>query len=441
MKRLIHIYYEIDAGYLWLGVAICIPLGLLAFLLHGSFPLMLLMSNLLNQVGPGRLSKFIRRGLPRIVWVLPVDAAEFGRAWWLASVGIPAICSAGVFVFGAAFADLCGSHSGWRRAGEDAGLILLCLGAAFPLFLWHGHANLKSWARSIWSNPFGVLCGGLIGLASAALLYRLRYSTTVSILCGLGAALTAIGWFCAGEIVKSLACSRRGTARSKEINARPPRELGYGGTPRFLSVTLTRVLLIGLGIAALFAAAGNNSSRSWSERFESGSPVGILFAVIFLLMMLAAALLPQLRVLRTLPISTRKLAALLLGTAILPIAVMAVVTVAAGGWLSGMPAAVIDLDYFLLAAAFAALGISLGVWSGEKYAAVLPGVIGLIPVVLLSFACDLSETPFVVATAGVSIFCVALSFRWTRRDLVQRGSIYRARAAIESGDDWDWSEE
>jgi uncharacterized membrane protein (UPF0136 family) len=443
-------------------------------------------------VGANLVSFDLRRGVLRAVAVLPLTGRQIGRAWWLATVPIPAIALAALLFLGAAI--FCHFHPERPFLANR-----LALAGLFNV----------AWLSTVFTCVFpstGVFgkgrerAGGCVfSLLSMIMLYggmfyfQNAHDTPFkcALLLGVGALLTAVGWFRAERFSPGRAgiqamvpqgkgqrgqqgvvedhlrryealrppatASRlrrwmfdRSMRRMEAMAAGSPRgehhpPSGYGGMPFLIRTTFFRGFLYIAVMVALLALLtrwqrqmmplGTAGDMDIMFNATMGSFMSSWFIVFYSLM----PVLPHLRFLRTLPVSATGLAGVMIGIAVLPLLALGALVAGVAALSAGTPFAVTVLKSYTFMLAPGALCVFFAVWRGigvPAGALVLATLFGffLAPLWLKGYFHQ-TEIPFLQAGLFVAA-CILLALLLTRRAL-QRGSrAYRIQASPMSQHPW-----
>ncbi|HEX7570428.1 MAG TPA: hypothetical protein VF492_07980, partial [Verrucomicrobiae bacterium] len=285
-------------------------------------------------LGAMQLNFDLQRGHSRVLTTLPVTARQIGRAWWIFSVALPALLLAATS--GAAMLLHCAVTA--KGFPTDYFVVMatantLFLGALYFLFVgsfpgWPH--NIFGWLRHIYSIGFLM---GMIFVTPAL-------DTPKGIILLLVAAvLTVIGWFRSEQMVLLRAGFRPGTQLGKRTPGQHKVPAGFGGLPFLWQTLFVRVGY--MGIAAVVWLLGMqllmHGSLKLSPRqlLETTLPAFSSFGFFFMVMFLLLPMIMQLRHLRSLPISTTALAAMLVLLPTVPVLVCGLVWAAFGGGVTG----------------------------------------------------------------------------------------------------------
>ncbi len=387
------------------------------------------------------LTMDLRLGLARALTALPVTTKQIGRALWLASVAIPAL---GLTVIG--FLALLVFSIGANKAMPFGNYLIACVLAAPTLGAMFGATTFTVTAipetlldriRAMFSNVFMMLpIFGLIffdrknpNMTEAGLIFA---ALTI---------LTIIGWFRAEQLVLNRAGFRPASRHPKKQTAQYKTPTGFGGIPFLITKTTGQVLLMYLFMAAFMLAIpmlmeGHRTFQD-SIRINAGGYNLVIFSAWAVGIFQVFHMLIQLRLLRTLPISTTKLAALLV---FLPIASLVLLSIILGAFFFpfiGQPKALEVAATFLTPMTIVSIGIPLVFWLGlERNTMVLIGFVFFLSVTLpIWFGLD--KVPLSLRFAGTA-FLIGASFFVTKYLLARSSKAYRV-LPNPIGNIWGWS--
>ncbi len=410
---------ELIAG--WLGAAG----GSDAFALHLQVGFLM---------GPFLLFLDLQRGLARNLSVLPLCARQIGRAWWLATVAIPAAGCSAVLFSGAGLASLI--HPGYEPAWDRLALSSLCLflwtGTAFPLVtnLFVGMSTHR------WRSRLRTLSGALWGLLLGAgfLLFQdldrepLRLAGFF-VVC---LPATLAGWLRSGRIFEdgpSFCPAAHHLERDPAPGPLPShRPGGHGGLPMLIGHAFLRTFSIGFAVIVLQPLIPLLQGRleTWPRALGASSGVG--FFPFWLIVFFAfSPLLLQWRLMRSLPLSAGRLAAGLLLAALLPVAVLGVLHAGFLGLAVGNTAAQDIATYYLLALATGAFSLLPIAWLGAGALSylLLVGLTIFAQFTPLYLDDSLGPGPALGLTGLVTAVAVTLAFLLTRHALTHTTRAYR----------------
>ncbi len=325
----------------WLWLLSCAGCG---YLVGGGRPLTPDLSNawfpLAIYLGVVQLSVDLQRGdVPRVLRAMPVTARQVGRAWWWASVGLPgvvmAVITGSVFLFASAFGSrpisLVACFNFWLTNALLFGPLFYFLTGLPPA------GSAKGGRFTGWGCLFSLLFVG----STFTMLYFYRLfpppTTRWRVFVAVAALLTVAGWFraeaFAREHLGADSWRRASFANAvrvlRDMGTNPLRGAeGYGGL-RFLFRTIfDRMVLMGLFMVMLMGGAMIvvqffTSAFTDNTLVVDTTTIFVTTQALFWLICwqtTKAAL--HLRFLRTLPVSTTKLAGVLI---LAPVTAMLVV--------------------------------------------------------------------------------------------------------------------
>ena len=368
----------------------------------------------------------LKTGLLRAISTLPLTARQIGRAWWLTGVLVPAVVlSALMFLGGVA------GHFLERVEAFPAGRLAE---ASLFLFLWLGiqpnsyFPSPAPWTKGAWRSRAVLssvlssimVLGGFLYYQDAAK-NPVKFATLV----GLGSLLSLTGWFRAdhlefGSFFNGLPALR---AKASHCPHRVPE--GFGGVRYLIATTCVRVGLMGAGMIAamllLFSGMmlfqGGRGSRSFEFSLAGATPLMLFLGIQFQF----GEVLRQLRLLRTLPVSSTGLAAGFIAIAVLPIAALAPLLAGAVWLIHGGHVAATTLKICILILAPVLLWMSFIVWRVIRVETCIvlgAGAFGgAMALLRWSFSAGYADLPFslVGVIAALSILLSFLLMRWVLR--------------------------
>lgn len=293
-------------------------------------------------------------GCVRVLLSLPFTARQIGRAYWWLCGAVPTILFAVFSGIGSLIISLAGTHGKFLGAWlqmfievpQDTGLhdkfpgmwlvtvlvaSLLC-GSFFWLLSGAIWAAALSRAGEPWRKRWPPqLYACIFAIALAAGIYFLWRSTIsitdkVVIACLFGFVFSVLGWFRAESLFIDHSSSRRDVAAAGETRGKFEPRPGYGGMPYLI----IRVCLFYLAIVAFMTASiiviGNIASwfdhrAKWTDVV---SPVLLGFQIYLFIFCFAQMTIigTHLKFLRSLPMTSRRLAAIILSLAIVPVMIL-----------------------------------------------------------------------------------------------------------------------
>jgi hypothetical protein len=399
--------------------------------------------------GATLLSFDLRRGVLRPVAVLPLTGRQIGRTWWVATVPIPAIALAGLLFAGA---GAC-CHF---RTGHTFPIGRLVMGSLFTL-AWLGiqFTLVFNVTGGLGRNMREFFCNSVVSwltllsyFGSMVLCNNASASHSKSaLLLGVGVWLTVVGWLRADRFDAERAGLFLGRIDAPRIQpdglrltplqpgAAPVQSnvpAGRGGMRFLLETSSVRgfvqiAVMVAL-MGALFAWQSQGLSRPLDVQLivAMGSFMPCWFVVFYQFL----PMLRHLRFLRTLPISTAGLTALLLALAILPLFALGAVAATVGYLAWGTSAALALVNAYTFSLGGVALCVFFAVWRGSGvagYAFILSSLFGfLLAHLSLQTRFHYLERPLTMSGA-VASGCLLLAFVLTRQVLLRSGRSYRTR--------------
>ena len=277
-------------------------------------------------LGVVQLSQDLQRGdVLHVLRAMPVSAKQIGRAWWWASVGVPALVLA--LITGLMFA--CSSFFGSQPVSLIAGFNFwlsnaLLLGALF--FFESGMPALGS-LKTRTPRGWGCLFSLLFGASFFVMIYfyRLFPAQTTSWDCFVAVAsiLTVAGWFRAemfareqlGNIIRPRDHFRNLARSFPGMNLKSTHSMNGRGGLRFLfqtqfvNLALMGLSMVVIGGGVMILTSVLTGALKGNEMLVNTITIGFttqIFAWLICWQTVRAAL--HLRCLRTLPVTTMKLA-------------------------------------------------------------------------------------------------------------------------------------
>lgn len=285
-------------------------------------------------LGPFLLSFDLQRGHSRALLAMPVTVKETARAWWLATVAVPSLALAILTGLGYAIVAMIkpGSISYWAPLNHWL-VDSLLLGFMFfaltglparPGGPSTGRERFRAYAfGALWGLSFAswVLFGNFLSIEKPVALA----------IYALAVILTVIGWFRAETMVIERAGLQDKILASPSAEKPWRGRMGYGGLRYLTAALFQRFMLMGLWMFLMCSvvfwfinlSSGKHTGQHTSEFADSYSFVHIFsFQLLWIMSFQILPVVFHLRVLRTLPVSSTRLAALLIFT---PVAAMLLV--------------------------------------------------------------------------------------------------------------------
>jgi hypothetical protein len=402
-------------------------------------------------------------GCPRVLASLPFTARQIGRAYWWLSVAAPTLLIAVFSGIGILIVSRAGTHAKY-------------LGTWFALFVATGPQDqfLGIWLEMVLAG--GLLCGSFFWVLSGATwantlvrageprlkrfsrqfcacafalalfggIYFLFYKSNIS-LAGkgviaylFGLLFSVLGWFRAESLFIDTA-SRWGVAGAGISRGKSEPRSGYGGVPYLI----IRFCLFYLSMAALFIAfsIGMTGIMVWLDGdhwSDIVSPalweIQLLLPICFFQTMLLGT---HLKLLRSLPLTSKQFAATILGLAILPVLIFG------GLWIlfllmePGVLSAMSVLKFLLLDLSAVCVLTTGVIWYNEKHfkritGVVLAWIVSMLPLIYQLATASTGGLPIwiIIFIPVLSIF-IALFI--IRRLLEKNEMTYRIKFELPAG--------
>jgi hypothetical protein len=380
------------------------------------------------------LSFDLQRGIARTVASLPLTNRQIGRAWWLATVAIPAVALAALLFGGAATAHLVKPHEAFSTdwLTMTSIIVLLWLGTGFAFIF---NTSATGWYGGWWNRARNILFGAVWGVMIGGGIWIFGDMSNSPVKSAgffvIGTALTALGWFRAEQFALGRASFRLGTQTAGGKRASVHKPGGYGGIPLLISGTFVPAFMMGVAMLTLMPLIMSLQGhlKSWRQAVELLNGMGF-FPFWFIIFFMLVPVFMQLRYLRSLPISTTRLAAVMILMVVLPLVALGAVSATVTGLTIGMPAAATVVKSYALTLAPATLTVSFLVWQGTGTPAFLLMLFVMItaqsvPLWLAVFF-HRSEMPASLAGA-IAVTYILVSFLLTRWMLLRSSQAYRVQ--------------
>ncbi|MEI9960848.1 MAG: hypothetical protein WDM76_06855 [Limisphaerales bacterium] len=316
----------------------------------------------------GFLSMFdLQRGAVRTLTILPLTMKQIGRALWLASVLLPglALLIIGILAF-FIFSSATNKTSSFENYFTNWILSTLYLGAIFgarTLMTTGMSDTFVDRIRTLLPNLlFAFALFGLFFLQMQTLIVTKATMIFIAYLI-----LFIVGWFRAETLVVNRAGFHLAAQPSKKQPVQYKISKGFNGIPFLMITTLTRTLLLWLAIIAFMAlfAMLQGQAASLEEFLNHLTPMttnGFIFW--WIIAFQTFPILMHLRFLRTLPLSTTKLAIVLIGLPMLSMLILAIIFISLTIPIASVSKSFETAGNFLMPMAFIAWCIPLAVWQG-----------------------------------------------------------------------------
>ena len=311
-------------------------------------------------------------GYPRILLSLPFTARQIGRAVWWTGVGVPALLFA--LFSGVGVLILC-------RAGTQGRFLELWIKMVFGVGLFSGSifwfcSGPPSLQGGPWRKRFLVLYSwaflfGLVG--GIYLLYKSAISieskSVIAYFWGL--VFTVPGWLRAEGLVVDYGSYRRETAGAGHGRGKFKPRSGFGGAPYLLMrffASYLRFALIVLPILVVGSIWINHRFSPGDFVSKEGLPLQIGFQLWFYVMCIfqTITLGANLKLLRSMPLTSIQLSATILSLMLLPILILAGLCIPLFLMKLGLPAVFSLLKCYLLGLLPVCVITTASVWNSEK---------------------------------------------------------------------------
>ncbi len=436
MTRLILDYYRRWSLVLAIGAAVQLSLGWWTAV-EAKTPVEFTAMVIPLCVGEILVLLDMARGMFRVVATLPLTPRQIGRSWWLANVLIPAVTLIALLFLGAGVAVICRPDQAFplHRLSMASLFTALWLGVLFHLF-FPGSGKFGAWWQRIFLALLTVVF--VLWMVFRALSSFLGYllspdaaknPVNLAIFLAGGTFLTFLGWFRAGRFDPAWAQSRGlksacGTTRFRltplpTAPHQPPE--GYGGILFLLRATFIDRFLVCVASAIGFLIFVWSAPRFAGLQSQISLRDGLVIFIVFPL----RPCLMQLRLLRTLPISTSKLVAVIIASVILPAIAAGMLMTGIVALSLGTPAAVPILKSCILILAPIALCVSVTVWRGGGVQAYAFFIVAMMAWVLVVAAWQNITFPLAGEVAAIGVVLAGLL---TYYALLRGSRAYRAQS-------------
>ncbi len=315
------------------------------------------------------LSLELQRGVLRVTSILPIGSRALGRAWWWAGVGAPATLVSVLLLFGVIIRLLAHPEAAfpWADFGVQVLSVWLWLGSAFTLLFHLGTGAALDWRQQTKNVLMGVAWGLLAGGCIVFTRWIEKHVGAQVVFLTVGFFLTAFGWIRAEQLVlrrATLRVTAPAAEKAAAAPAYPDSFRGYGGVSYLLVRTSLRAIAFGLLmilVSPLMMLLGG--TKDWRAALRSSVETGVM-PFWFVLMFAILPVLTQLRFLRSLPISSARLALTLLSAFLIPCLALAAINAGVVGAVSGAEAAQLVSVRNVVIICSLALIVPLSVWRG-----------------------------------------------------------------------------
>jgi hypothetical protein len=380
----------------------------------------------------------IQRGLPRVLTSLPVTPKNIGHAWWLASVAFPAMALGAVGVLAILiFSGGTNTTIFLENYLMSWVLAALYLGGIFGALTFMATTIPDTFIDKIHT----VLPNLLFPLTLMGFIFlqiEILTTTTTTLIFAAYAILSVLGWFRAERMVLQRAGFRPALQHSQKQPTQHKIPQSFGGLPYLAQKIFVQTTLIGLAITSWmtlwmsffhFSHGQNHSQPVVSMIIDFGS-----IPYVFVLLFFISPIVFHLRFLRTLPISSSALAAILVFLPVFSIAAVGLIVTTLASFMADEAVITPAANGFLMLGAQAAIMVSLIVWRGLDALTYLLIFLMVISDSFIKLGMTIvfhlgSKTPERPWWINLTIFllCVVGSLALTQRLLAKSSSAYRVR--------------
>jgi hypothetical protein len=328
-------------------------------------------------------------GFPRVLLSLPFTAKQIGRAVWWTGVGVPTLLfalfsSVGIFIL-----NVAGVQGRFLEAWFEMVIAYgLSCGSIFWLFSGAPLRPGGSWQKRFLEQLYGwTFFFGLVGGIYFFYKSTLHIEVKTVIACFFGFVFSVLGWLRAEGLVIDFGSYRReiaGTGRSRgKFKPRP----GFGGVPYLMVRSFARYLAIALiFFAVLVGWCFFQPHRYLISADDLPLQLPFQFSFFSFCFLQIITIGAHLKFLRSLPLTSKELAATILCLAMLPILILTGFSTTLFLTTLGLPATSLLLKCYLLSLAPACVLITAVVWYSEER---------LERIIISVFAFAVSVVPFI----------------------------------------------
>jgi hypothetical protein len=321
-------------------------------------------------LGPNIWLMDLQRGYSRVALTLPYTARQIGRTWWWISVGFAAILMIAFSFLGMTFHFLFfGKEFPFIKWLEFVTANALLYGSLFQFFSG-GNLYLASvdWQKRIPRLLIGGLYMAIIG-GCLYLLFNMEndpLEMTAFYLCTL--AMTILGWLRAESMIADYSEYRNASQQPKNSHRQFKAPNGFGGIPFIFTTAFLGVWSFGVYFFIImnllnFVIKHQFDWHHLTQSINIGAFLPFFFALIF--MRSGFSLSHNLRFLRTMPVSTPRLAATFLSVLILPLLTLCLAFTALAWKETGSAECISFIKIELLAVAPISVFIAVSIWNTQ----------------------------------------------------------------------------
>jgi len=399
-------------------------------------------------LGPNIWLMDLQRGYSRVALTLPYTARQIGRTWWWISVGFASILMMVFSFLGMAVYFLwSGKELSFLKWFECVTANTLLYGSLFWLFSGSIlYLSSVDWRKRIRRLLVGGLYLAIIG-GCVYLLFNMQKSPVemaAFYICTL--AMTIAGWHRAESMIADYSEYRNASQQPENSRRQFKAPNGFGGIPFVFTTTFSGVWSFGILFLIImnlldFAIKHQFDWHHLTRSIDNGGAF-FPFIFVFILMRSGFSLSHNLRFLRTMPVSTAKLAATLLSVVILPLLTLFLAFTALAWTETGSVECISFFKIELLAIAPVSVFIAVSIWNTQanfiKTVLLVIAILAPLAPALYQLTCmDGRGLPFwfVIVFSGAM---TGISFWSTCQIIAKSSSAYRPRQN-QLDTRWGWS--
>jgi hypothetical protein len=408
--------------------------------------------------GPNIWLMDLQRGYPRVALTLPYTARQIGRTWWWISVGFAAILMIAFSFAGMTVHVLSsGKEFPFAKWFEYVTANMLLYGALFWFFSGVFSGRNLSLPSIGWKGKIQRFFVYIFSLAIIAgctvLLFNMQESPVFMLGFYVSAlAMTIVGWLRAESMIADYGEHRNVSQQPKNSRGQFKAPDGFGGTPFIFWTAFSGVWTLGIYFFVIIVILNlcdlvKTHQFDWHHLTKCMDIRGSFFPFVFFFIFMSSAFSLSvnhtLRFLRTMPVSSAKLAATVMAVQILPMLSLCLAFTALLWTETGAAEYISFFKIELFAIAPVSVFIAVSIWNTQANftKTVLLVIAILVPItpVLYQLTClDGRGLPFwfVIPFSGAM---AGVSFWSTCQIIAKSSSAYRPRQN-QLGNRWGWGE-
>lgn len=400
-------------------------------------------------LGPNLWLSELQKGYPRVVLGLPLTAQQIGRTLWWLSVGFASILLAGFSLLGLISARpfFSSTHFNFEAWILYVFINVFMYGTVFWLFSGAPVRPSDNWLQRAGRCFYGVTSWALI-IGGVYFFCKDGYPNAIklAVFFLISGTLSIFGWFRAEGLIVNYGEYRAASQQLTNSQGQFKAPNGFGGIPFIFATAFFGVWSFGI----LFLIVMNlldfviKHQFDWHHLTKSIDSGGVFFPFFFVFIFLSSgfSLSHNLRFLRTMPISTARLAATLLSALILPLLTLFLAFTALAWKETGSAECISFFKIELLAIAPVSVFIAVSIWNtqGNFTKAVLLAILIVAAMVPAFYQLACMDGRAGLSFSFITIFyivTVCLVFWSTCKIIAKSSSAYRARQN-QLGTRWSW---